>query len=90
MGTHIDGLPGRVEAVAIKQLLLNRNARPERRRRNRFVDGLGQANVALDVRQRLELRRKVLELSQAALRRLNRHAQQRSCAISLMFWSHAF
>jgi hypothetical protein len=71
-GAHIDGLRGGVDAMPVQQLLLDRHARAELRRGDRAVDRLGQAYVALDVRQRLELRRKLLQLAQAALRRLRR------------------
>ena len=71
-GAHVNGLRGGVDAMPVQQLLLDRHARAELWRGDRAVDRLGQADVALDVRQRLELRRELLQLAQAALRRLRR------------------
>ena len=64
---RLNGLSGRVQAVAVQQRLLDADARAERRRCDDLVHRLGQADVALDVRQRLERGRKVAQLRQAAL-----------------------
>ena len=63
----LDRLGGRIQAMAVQQRLLDADARAERRRCYDPINRLGQANVALDVRQRLERGRKVAQLRQAAL-----------------------
>ncbi len=61
--------------MAVEEGLFDGDARAECRGGNGAVDGLSQANVALDVGQRLQLRRKLLQLRQAPLRRLHASAQ---------------
>ena len=56
--------------MAVQEGLLHGDARTEGRSGDGAVDGLGKADVALDVGQRLELRRKFLQLRQTPLCRL--------------------
>lgn len=71
---RLNGLNGGVEAMAVEEGLLDGDARAEGRAVDGAVDGLRQADVALDVGQRLELRGKFLQLRQAPLRRLHRQS----------------
>ena len=70
MAAHLYGLRCCVRALAVQHGLLGADAAAEGRRVDDPIHRLGQAYVALDVGQRLQLGRKLLELCQAPLGRL--------------------
>ena len=67
---YLNGFCSCVRALAVQHGLLSTHMCAESRRSNGFVHCLCKADVALDVGQCLQLRRKLLQLRQAPLRGL--------------------